>query len=355
MSSSSAKSAAPRKGAKASRTASVVVDGATTGKVAAAETTQAVSKATKAMRQSAEPKATATKATASKVAKSQDRITPATKIKEKVQAAKPTTKVLQRADNPMPKNTKETESTTDTNAADKTAPAKLPTASPAQEQHLQDLLSELEGKSETAQRPIIDEILLLGPATIKTLSKALNSGATFQVRMASATALGELGDERCVAPLVQALADTSLNVQRAAAHALSLLGQPAVEPLLVSLDSPDDSVRRWASEVLGKLGRKVVAAELISRLDKETVEVQKAMIIALGELGSAKATVPLIGSSALRSTSTWCVLPPKRSDALGDERGIENLIECLDSRLLLMCAKPPLKRWLKSGKRLCRL
>jgi hypothetical protein len=63
--------------------------------------------------------------------------------------------------------------------------------------------------------------------------KALNSGATFQVRMASATALGELGDERCVEPLVQALADTSLNVQRAAAHALSLLGNPAVDPLLV--------------------------------------------------------------------------------------------------------------------------
>jgi HEAT repeat protein len=227
----------------------------------------------------------------SKATSSPDRTTPATKPKEKEQSAKASTRPVRQADIPMPKNTKETENTTDTKAA----PAKLPTASPAQEQHLQDLLSELEGKSETAQRPIIDEILLLGPATIKTLSKALNSGATFQVRMASATALGELGDERCVEPLVQALADTSLNVQRAAAHALSLLGQPAVDPLLESLDSPDDSVRRWASEVLGKAGAQGCGRRTDQPPRQRNRRSAKSDDIALGELGSAKATVPLIG------------------------------------------------------------
>lgn len=60
----------------------------------------------------------------------------------------------------------------------------------AKEMRLQEYLVELEGKSETTQRPIIDEIVLMGPSVIKTLSKALTSGSTFQVRMASATALG---------------------------------------------------------------------------------------------------------------------------------------------------------------------
>src|SRR5690606_14629332 len=61
------------------------------------------------------------------------------------------------------------------------------------EERVRLLLSELEGKSETTQRPAIDEIVGLGPSAVKPLADALNSGSTFQVRMASATALGELG------------------------------------------------------------------------------------------------------------------------------------------------------------------
>ena len=198
------------------------------------------------------------------------------------------------------------------------------------EARLQELLVELEGKSETTQRPIIDEIVLMGAPVIKTLSRALNSGATFQVRMASATALGELGDEKCVMPLVQALADSSLNVQRAAAHSLSLLGEPAIDPLLESLQSPEDCVRRWASEVLGKLGRRSVADDLIERLPTEAIEVQKAIVIALGELGSIKATVPLIGF--LHNENIDLVRFAAESlGKLKDKRSIDRLIECLDS------------------------
>ncbi|MBV9470960.1 MAG: HEAT repeat domain-containing protein, partial [Abitibacteriaceae bacterium] len=112
-------------------------------------------------------------------------------------------------------------------AVENSSPEKGPTTITAKEMRVQELLSELEGKSETTQRPIIDEIVKLGQPAIKPLARALNSGATFQVRMASATALGEIGNERCVQPLVQALADSSLNVQRAAVNALSLLGEPA--------------------------------------------------------------------------------------------------------------------------------
>ncbi|RYG66500.1 HEAT repeat domain-containing protein, partial [bacterium] len=134
----------------------------------------------------------------------------------------------------------------------------------AKEAHVSELLAELDGKSETTQRPVIDEIVAMGGVAIKPLAKALGSGASFQVRMASATALGELRDEKCVAPLVAALADSSLNVQRAAVHALSLLGDPAVAPLLESINSPEDSVRRWSAEVLGKLGKKEVVEVLIA-------------------------------------------------------------------------------------------
>ena len=111
--------------------------------------------------------------------------------------------------------------------------------SSAKEARVAELLQDLDGKSETTQRPIIDEIVRMGQIAVKPLSKALSSGASFQVRMASATALGELNDEKSVEPLVAALGDSSLNVQRAAVNALSLVGEAAVPPLLLSLDAPE--------------------------------------------------------------------------------------------------------------------
>ena len=78
-------------------------------------------------------------------------------------------------------------------------PKDLKTKTPtSKEARVAELLEELDGKSETTQRPVIDEIVALGQIAIKPLSKALGSGASFQVRMASATGLGELGSDKCV-------------------------------------------------------------------------------------------------------------------------------------------------------------
>jgi HEAT repeat protein len=216
----------------------------------------------------------------------------------------------------------------------------------AKEQRVTELLQELDGKSETTQRPVIDEIVGMGPLSIKPLAKALNSGASFQVRMASATALGELRHEKCVSPLVQALADSSLNVQRAAVHALSLLGEPAVEPLLESLNSPEDTVRKWSAEVLGRIGRvdktaeaesaisddliKQISDVLIDRLDREVLDVQKSIVVALGEMRAEKSTphlLPLLDNEnvdLVRFTA-------EALGRIGDKRSIDPLIRCLDS------------------------
>lgn len=205
--------------------------------------------------------------------------------------------------------------------------SKTPTA---KEARIQELLLELDGKSETTQRPVIDEIVRLGKIAIKPLSEALSSGASFQVRMASATALGELGDEKCVKPLVAALGDSSLNVQRSAVNALAMLGDYAVAPVRVSLDSSEDSVRRWSAEVLGRLRNKDVAETLIERLPGEVLEVQKAIIVALGEIGDKRATPVLLpflegdNIDLVRITS-------EALGRIGDKRAVEQLITILDS------------------------
>jgi len=220
------------------------------------------------------------------------------------------------------------------------------TAVTAKEQKVSELLQELDGKSETTQRPVIDEIVSMGSVAIKPLAKALNSGASFQVRMASATALGELRHEKCVSPLVQALADSSLNVQRAAVHALSLLGEPAVEPLLESLNSLEDSVRKWSAEVLGRLARKDrdganahelsvelanhISDELIRRLGTEVLDVQKSIVVALGEMRAAKATPDLLQFLANDNVDLMRYTA-EALGRLGDERAIDPLIRCLDS------------------------
>ncbi len=198
------------------------------------------------------------------------------------------------------------------------------------EKRIAELIRELEGKSETAQREIIDQLVKMGASAIKPLASALQNGATYQVRMAAAVALGEIRNDRCVKPLVAGLADTSLNVQRMAAQGLVQIGSAAVDALMKSLDSPDDSVRRWAAEVLGKIGKKTVATKLVEKLPLETPEVQKAIIIALGELASRKATHPLV--SILRGDNVDLTrYAAEALGRLGDAEGIESLIECLDS------------------------
>jgi HEAT repeat protein len=150
----------------------------------------------------------------------------------------------------------------------------------AKESRVSELLAELDGKSETTQRPVIDEIVGMGPVAIRPLAKALGSGASFQVRMASATALGELGDEKCVAPLVLALADSSLNVQRGrSSRAFAARANPLWRRFWSRSIRPEESVRRWSAEVLGKLGRQEVAPVLIEQLPRETADVQKSIVI----------------------------------------------------------------------------
>ncbi|MBW3635684.1 MAG: HEAT repeat domain-containing protein [Armatimonadetes bacterium] len=230
----------------------------------------------------------------------------------------------------MPANSPSESATVPNPASTSEAKGEKNSPQSAKEARVTELLTELDGKSETTQRPVIDEIVAMGPVAIKPLARALGSGASFQVRMASATGLGELGDPSCVAPLVMALADSSLNVQRAAVHALSLLGEPAVAPLLESINSPEDSVRRWSAEVLGKLGRKEVADVLIAKLPEEVIDVQKSLVIALGELRDTKATPVLLPFLDNENVD----LVRHAAEALGrigDARAIDPLIRCLDS------------------------
>ena len=71
----------------------------------------------------------------------------------------------------------------------------------------------------------------LGDDAVPALLAALEDN-DYRIRMAAAICLGELNDEAAVEELVESLSDSSKNVQRCAADALTCIGQAAVEPLL---------------------------------------------------------------------------------------------------------------------------
>jgi HEAT repeat protein len=86
-------------------------------------------------------------------------------------------------------------------------------------------------------------------------------------RKEAAVTLGEMGDERAVAPLITALRDDEWNVREAAEDALTLIGSPAVEPLIKALR--EYQIRRYVIKVLGRIKDERVLDPLFVQLRNE--------------------------------------------------------------------------------------
>jgi HEAT repeat protein len=85
---------------------------------------------------------------------------------------------------------------------------------------------------------------------------------------AAAVALGQLGDQRALKPLIKVLGDQDKDVRLAAVAALHSLGGPrSVEPLIKALDDNNWEVRKAAIEVLGVIGDPRAVKPLIKCLD----------------------------------------------------------------------------------------
>jgi HEAT repeat protein len=87
------------------------------------------------------------------------------------------------------------------------------------------------------------------------------------VRREAAVTLGEMGDERCVAPLVMALRDGDWQVREAAIESLGMIGSPAVDGLLRQLRDWD--TRKAAIRALGKIKDERVLEPLVQQLHND--------------------------------------------------------------------------------------
>jgi HEAT repeat protein len=100
-----------------------------------------------------------------------------------------------------------------------------------------------------------DVFRLKARGNVKGLIRALKYPKSPLVRKSAATALGDLGDERAVEPLIEALQDEDNFVRKMAATACGKLhDRKAVEPLIEALADEDPFVRERAAQALGKIG-----------------------------------------------------------------------------------------------------
>lgn len=111
------------------------------------------------------------------------------------------------------------------------------------------------------------------------------------IRREAVVTLGEMGDERCVAPLVNALRDGDWQVREAAVEAMGQVGSPAVEHLVKMLRDWD--IRKAALRALGKIRDERVLDPLIQQLRND--EFKDDATEALVELG-APAVERLVGT-----------------------------------------------------------
>jgi HEAT repeat protein len=166
------------------------------------------------------------------------------------------------------------------------------------------------------------------------------------VRREAVVTLGEMGDERCVVPLVNALRDGDWQVREACVEALAQVGSPAVEylvkmlrdwdirksairclgkikdervldPLMQQLHS--DEFKDDATEALVELGSPAVERLVAALKDKDEM-VRKQSIIALGRIQDPAAIDPLI--EMLKDPDWFARLTAARAlEKIGDERG----------------------------------
>jgi HEAT repeat protein len=147
----------------------------------------------------------------------------------------------------------------------------------------------------------------IGPAAVDPLLGVLQDRtATPEMRTASASALGMIGDPRAIRGLALLLRDERYFVREQASRALGRIGEPAVSLLLEMANSSTPTTREAAVAALGNTGSKHAIEKVIEALSDSNANVRSAAVRSLGESASQMAVSHLMAllrdeSSALRA------------------------------------------------------
>jgi HEAT repeat protein len=147
-----------------------------------------------------------------------------------------------------------------------------------------------------------------------------------EVRQRAAWALGQIKDTRAIRPLIRVFNDKDRSVAEGAAQAIANIGQPAVEPLLNTLSAPSEQARRMAIVSLSRIGVPAISS-LIEALGDKEESTKKGALEALSMIGESAI------DSLLRAIKNKQMGVVKNAIAIlgriGGERAAEALIEML--------------------------
>jgi HEAT repeat protein len=161
---------------------------------------------------------------------------------------------------------------------------------------LQTILNDLQQPDPAVRLPAIHALVASGnPLAVDALRRLLWDDSKVATHAATIRALGKLGGDHALEPLVRALKHDHATVRDTAAQALGEMGDTrAVEPLIAALQTGQGVLRATAAESLGKLGDARAVEPLMRALKDERADVRFAAAGALGEMGDTRAVEPLI-------------------------------------------------------------
>ena len=113
---------------------------------------------------------------------------------------------------------------------------------------------------------------------------------------AAAEALGEIGDERTVEPLINLLVSNP-KVTYATSNALSKIkSKKSVEPIIKLLKNDDKNIKRQSATILGNIGDKRAIEPLIETLNDKDAYLRRRVVVALGQINDDSVIDPLLNS-----------------------------------------------------------
>ncbi len=149
------------------------------------------------------------------------------------------------------------------------------------------------------------------------------------VRWKAAIALGEIGNPDAIVPLISLLADDDRYVRSRAAHALSMIGEPAVPPLITALKRSDAGIRWGSALALGKIKNPLAVEPLILLLADEHLMIKAEAASALASIGTP-ALGPLLGFLKSAKGETRMEVMSALGE-LGNADAIEPLFQLLEN------------------------
>ena len=168
-----------------------------------------------------------------------------------------------------------------------------------------------------------------GERAIEPLIEALGDPDS-DVRSSAVGALGEIGGERVIDLLLEALSNPFSDVRSSAVNALGEIGGERVITILIEIFyDPDSDVRSNAAWALGEIGGERVIGLLLEALSDPDSDVRSSAVGALGEIGGERVIDLLLEAlsnpfSDVRSSAVNAL------GEIGGERVIESLIEVRD-------------------------